>query len=58
MAGVILIRPDDHLILGVRWLGFTLSGSGVSTRLTAGPQARLVLVLPPQHVGEEASPPG
>lgn len=58
MAGVILIRPDDHLILGVRWSGFTLSGSGASTRLTAGPQARLVLVLPPQHVGEEASPPG
>jgi hypothetical protein len=58
VANVILIRPDDHLILGVRWSGFTLSGSGASTRLTAGPQARLVLVLPPQHVGEEASPLG
>jgi hypothetical protein len=58
VAGVILIRPDDHLILGVRWSGFTLSASCASTRLTAGPQARLVLVLPPQHVGEEASPPG
>jgi hypothetical protein len=57
VAGVILIRPDDHLILGVRWSGFTLSTDGASTRLTAGPQGRLVLVLPPQHVGEEASPP-
>ncbi|MCW2902834.1 MAG: hypothetical protein JWO67_5099 [Streptosporangiaceae bacterium] len=57
MVGVVLVRPDDHLILGVRWSGFTVSGSGASTRLVAGPQAHLVLVLPPQHVGEEGSPP-
>ncbi len=58
MAGVVLVRPDDHLVLGVRWSGFTVSAAGASARLTAGPQARLVLVLPPQHVGEEASPRG
>ena len=58
VAGVLLIRSDDHLILGIRWSGFTVSGSGGSVRLVAGPQARLVLVMPPQHIGEEASPPG
>ncbi len=58
MAGVLFIRADDHLILGVRWSGFAVAGSGVSAHLTAGAQARLVLVLPPQHVGEESSPPG
>jgi hypothetical protein len=58
VAGVVLIRASDHLILGVRWSGFTVTKSGSATRLTAGAQARLVIVLPPQHVGEESSPPG
>ncbi|WIM92897.1 hypothetical protein ACTOB_004855 [Actinoplanes oblitus] len=53
-----LIRADDHLVLGVRWSGFTLAGSGTSARLVAGAQARLVLLFPPQHIGEETSPPG
>ena len=58
MAGVVLIRADDHLVLGVRWSGFTVSGAGAAARLTAGAQARMLIVLPPQHVGEETSPPG
>ncbi|MFE3985910.1 hypothetical protein ACFXPR_15630 [Nocardia tengchongensis] len=58
MTGVLFIRTDDHLVLGVRWSGFTISGTGAATVLTAGAQSRLVLVLPPQHIGEEASPPG
>jgi hypothetical protein len=53
-----LIRADDHLILGVRWSGFTVSGTGSTARLTAGAQARILILLPPQHVGEETSPPG
>ena len=58
VAGVVLIRADDHLVLGVRWSGFQVSGAGAGTTLTAGAQARLFIVLPPQHVGEESSPPG
>jgi hypothetical protein len=36
VAGVLFIRADDHLIVGVRWLGFTVAGSGASAHLTAG----------------------
>jgi hypothetical protein len=57
VAGVVLVRADDHLVLGVRWSGFTVSGTGAATRLTAGAQAHILIVLPPQHVGEETSPP-
>ena len=57
MAGVVLVRADDHLVLGVRWSGFTVSGTGAAARLTAGAQARILVVLPPQHIGEETSPP-
>ena len=58
MAGMALIRADDHLILGLRWSGFTVSGAGVAPSLVAGAQARLVVLLPPQHIAEETSPPG
>ncbi len=57
MAGVVLLRADDHLVLGVRWSGFTVTGTGAGARLTAGAQARITIVLPPQHIGEETSPP-
>jgi hypothetical protein len=40
----------------VRWSGFTVSGTGAAAHLTAGAQARILIVLPPQHVGEETSP--
>jgi hypothetical protein len=58
VAGFVLVRAFDHLILGVRWSGFTVSGAGATARLSAGPQARIVIMLPPQHVAEETSPPG
>ncbi|MGV9611207.1 hypothetical protein [Nocardia xishanensis] len=59
MGSVLLIRPADHLLVGVRWTGFTTSGvdGAGAPVLTAGDQARLVLLFPPQHVGEECSPP-
>lgn len=56
MGDVILVRPDDHLVVGVRWSGFTVSGFDSSARLVAGPGAWLILVLPPQHIAEETSP--
>jgi hypothetical protein len=55
MAGFVLIRPHDHPIVGVRWVNCTVSGAGAAARLVAGAGARLILELPPQHVGEEAS---
>lgn len=56
MAEVVLVRPDDQLVLGVRWENFTVSGDGTGPILIAGAGARLIVVLPPQHVGEESSP--
>ncbi len=53
MADVLLVRADDLVVLGVRWSGFILSGTGQLAILTAGPQARLVITFPPQHIAEE-----
>ncbi|MFE1591351.1 hypothetical protein [Nocardia sp. NPDC058705] len=50
----LLVRSADHLVIGVRWSDCTTDGTGV---LVAGEQARLWLLFPPQHVGEECSPP-
>lgn len=58
MAGVLLVRADDNLVIGVRWSGFTVSGAGANALLTAGAGASLLLTLPPQHLAEETSPPG
>ncbi|MGH3876690.1 MAG: WD40 repeat domain-containing protein [Actinophytocola sp.] len=58
MASFLVVRADDHLVAGVRWSGFTTTGAdpaGVPI-LTASAQARLVVLFPPQHVGEESSP--
>lgn len=57
MAAIVLVRAEDHLVLGARWSGFTVAGSGAEARLTAGAQAWMQILLPPQHVGEETSPP-
>ncbi|MCA2207443.1 hypothetical protein [Nocardia rosealba] len=54
MRYVLLIRPEDHLVLGVSWTGCVPDGTGM---LTAGDNARLTVLFPPQHVGEECSPP-
>jgi len=58
MASFVVMRADDHLVAGVRWTGFTKTGvdaTGIPV-LTASAQARMVVLLPPQHVGEESSP--
>jgi len=56
MADLLLVRAADHVLVGVRCLGFTVQTAG-APRLVAGAGARLVAILPPQHVAEEASPP-
>ncbi|MFD0360106.1 WD40 repeat domain-containing protein [Nocardia sp. GCM10030253] len=60
MEPLLLLRPDDHLFVGISWSGFTVDGTddaGIPV-LAAGERARLTLVFPPQHVAEECSPPG
>src|SRR5689334_15345045 len=58
MASHLLVRPDDHLVVGVRWSNFTSNTESGVPVLTASAGARLEVLFPPQHVGEEASPPG
>jgi hypothetical protein len=49
---LLLIRPDDLVVLGVNWFGFQLDGS----RLRAVSEPALVTALfPPQHMAEEVS---
>jgi len=58
MASYLFVRTDDHLVVGVRWSGFARTGvdaAGVPI-LTASANARLIVLLPPQHVAEETSP--
>jgi hypothetical protein len=57
MADLLLVRGADHVLVGVRCLGFTVQTAG-RPRLVAGASARLVAILPPQHVAEEVSAPG
>ncbi len=57
MADLLLVRAADHVLVGVRCIGFTVQTTG-APGLVAGAGARLVAVLPPQHVAEEVSPPG
>ena len=56
MSHYLLFRSADHLLLGVTWTGMDVVGEPPT--LKAGPQARLVLAFPPQHVGEETSTEG
>ncbi len=61
MVTLLFLRPDDHVILGVRWSGLVLTGgaAGVPLMLEATvDDARLLLVLPPQHMAEQRSPAG
>ncbi|MDX6743833.1 hypothetical protein [Actinocorallia sp. A-T 12471] len=59
MPNLLIVRAADHLLLGVDWSGFTVTGTGPDglPRLTAGENARIVLIFPPQHLAEEASKP-
>jgi hypothetical protein len=52
---VLLFRPSDLVLLGVRWSGFELL-TGPPAELVAGPDAELVVLFPPQHVAEEVVP--
>ncbi|MFD9733284.1 hypothetical protein [Umezawaea sp. NPDC059074] len=54
MADFLLLRGEDHLVLGVRWTGMTVDGQV----LRAGPDALLTLLFPPQHLAEELTVPG
>lgn len=57
----LLVRPDDLVVLGVRWFGFRLvqaGGAGGPPVLQAdGGGGRVVLTFPPQAVAEEGLPP-
>ncbi|QNA77370.1 hypothetical protein C8250_041125 [Streptomyces sp. So13.3] len=49
---LLLVRPDDLVVLGVDWSGFQLDGS----RLRAVSEPALVTALfPPQHLAEEVT---
>ncbi|MEU1436308.1 hypothetical protein ABZ438_19750 [Streptomyces sp. NPDC005786] len=51
---MLLIRPDDLVLLGVRWNGFELrTPAGEPAELVPGPAAELTVLFPPQHVLEE-----
>jgi hypothetical protein len=57
----LLVRPDDLVVLGVRWFGFhqvQAGGPGGPPVLQAdGGGGRVVLTFPPQAVAEEGLPP-
>ena len=57
MTSLLLIRPDDHVLLGVRWTNLRLAAPTVAggpfLLVPNGPQARLRLTFPPQHLTEE-----
>ena len=56
---VLLVRPRDLVVLGVRWSGFEVRQvPGASAELVAGPAAELTVIFPPQHVVEEVVPAG
>jgi hypothetical protein len=54
MVSYLLVRPEDHLILGCDLVGCTLAPAPGPVSATAtGPGAQLVVTFPPQHVAEE-----
>src|SRR5439155_4119511 len=58
----LIVRPDDLVVLGVRWSGFRTvqaGGPGGPPVLEAAPGGgRIVLTFPPQAIAEEGLPPG
>ncbi|MEV6813051.1 hypothetical protein [Micromonospora sp. NPDC051296] len=60
MPDYLLMRAEDHVVLGVTWSGLVVSGSGADGLpvLEALDGAWLVLTFPPQHLAEETSPRG
>jgi hypothetical protein len=56
MGHGLVLRPDDLVVLGVRWEGMRLvpGAAGSSDQIEAtSTGARLILTLPPQHLAEE-----
>ncbi len=50
---LLLVRPRDLVLLGVRWDGFQVQAApGAAAELAAGPGA-LTVLFPPQHLAEE-----
>jgi hypothetical protein len=52
-ADLLARRPDDLVVLGVRWNDAIEVAAGPPAELVAHVGARLVVTLPPQHVAEE-----
>lgn len=56
MADYLIVRGLDHVLLGVRWSGMSVTTTAAGSTVEAvTDDARLVLTFPPQHVGEETS---
>src|SRR5438105_5088344 len=58
MVSYLLVRPEDHLIVGCDLVGCTLTpapgpGAGPVSVTATAPGAQLVVTFPPQHVAEE-----
>src|SRR5215472_13615201 len=47
---LLLVRPDDLVVLGVSWSEFRLDGA---TLEAISDDARVMVTFPPQHVAEE-----
>ncbi|MFJ5972723.1 hypothetical protein [Streptomyces sp. NPDC093060] len=54
----LLVRSEDHVILGVSWSNLTISDTrpdGIPVLKATTDDARILLTFPPQHVAEETS---
>ncbi|WP_425246945.1 hypothetical protein [Streptomyces sp. NEAU-NA10] len=56
---LLLVRPHDMVVLGIRWRGMEVRNSGNTASLVrTDPDARVVVSFPPQHVAENTFGPG
>jgi len=58
MVSYLLVRPEDHLIVGCDLVGCTLApapgpGSGPASATATAPGAQLIVTFPPQHLAEQ-----
>ena len=52
----LLLRPEDHVVLGVGWSGMRVvatGADGLPALEAVGADARLVVMFPPQHTAEQ-----
>ncbi len=53
-ADLLVTRPSDLVVLGLRWTGFEVqTPAGAPAELSAGAGAELTAIFPPQHIVEE-----